>query len=340
MNRFDDEPLSPEERALADRLARLGPHDGPSAALDAKILAAAHAAVAPAPSRRRRWLGLAALPGGLITGAGMAAALVLVVGVVWQLRPSDPAPRPARSEGVAYVSAEIIQRKQPVVAPPPPAEAAVARALEPAPIQRRVASARSEAAPAIASAPPPMPAAAPAPKIMATVGPDEQSHYLDEAIMQAPAPAAYSSAPAAAAPAAPAPPAALSSEAAADAARREAFGLKRARQEEAYSETTAAAESRAAAKASAESATLDRIEVSGSRVKNDASLISAVVLADIPLDEDARLEAKAWLERIRERRATGDIDGARASLARFRQVHPDVRVPRDLRALAQPPATR
>ena len=35
------EPLGPEERALAARLARLGPHGEPSPALDARILAAA-----------------------------------------------------------------------------------------------------------------------------------------------------------------------------------------------------------------------------------------------------------------------------------------------------------
>ena len=37
------EPLTPEERALAARLARLGPHGEPSPALDARILAAARA---------------------------------------------------------------------------------------------------------------------------------------------------------------------------------------------------------------------------------------------------------------------------------------------------------
>lgn len=48
MNRND--PLSPEERDLAGRLARLGGPREPSAALDAAILAAARAAVAPQPA--------------------------------------------------------------------------------------------------------------------------------------------------------------------------------------------------------------------------------------------------------------------------------------------------
>ena len=39
------EPLSPEERALAERLSRLDAHREPAPALDAAILAAARAAV-------------------------------------------------------------------------------------------------------------------------------------------------------------------------------------------------------------------------------------------------------------------------------------------------------
>ena len=45
----DRDALTPEERALADRLARLGPQGEPSPALDARILAAARGA-SPAPA--------------------------------------------------------------------------------------------------------------------------------------------------------------------------------------------------------------------------------------------------------------------------------------------------
>lgn len=75
-----DEPLSQEERVLAERVARLGPHGEPSPALDARILAAAHAAAsAPALTRRstRRWP----------VALGIAASLTLAVGIAWQLRP-------------------------------------------------------------------------------------------------------------------------------------------------------------------------------------------------------------------------------------------------------------
>src|SRR5690606_21373803 len=98
MNRRDHEPLTTEERALAQRLSRLGGHAGPPPGLDAAILAAARAAVTPAPARRRR----ARWP----VGVGIAASLAVAVGVAWQLRPmpeeallqpafeSQPAPAP------------------------------------------------------------------------------------------------------------------------------------------------------------------------------------------------------------------------------------------------------
>lgn len=81
--------LTPEERALADRIARLGPQGEPSPALDARILAAARAATsAPATAgsartaprrRQRRWP----------VAFGAAATLAIVGGLAWQLRPVD-----------------------------------------------------------------------------------------------------------------------------------------------------------------------------------------------------------------------------------------------------------
>ncbi|GAA5079406.1 hypothetical protein [Lysobacter panacisoli] len=327
MSRPDHEPLSPEERALAERLARLGPHDGPSPALDAKILAAAHAAVAP--KRRRRWLGLTAIPGSLTTGAGMAAALVVVVGVVWQLRPSSPTPQVPREEGdMGYVSAEILERAPPAPAPPPPPMEAAkpARALQAPGVAR--APARKQEAPAAAS-----------------IAHDD--HYVDEAIVHAPATvAADTAATGAAAPApyaspvfaptpspafAPPPPAPVAQAAAEaemdareDMARRQVSAESASRDR---SEAAAAASAKRAAVASeSASPALDRIEVTGSS------------LAGVPVDEDLELPPDEWIERIRARRDDGDLDGARESLKRLREVHPRVRVPHDLRALAAPAA--
>ncbi|MBF6023555.1 hypothetical protein [Lysobacter niastensis] len=336
MNHPRHEPLTPEERALAERLARIGPHaDGPPPALDARILAAAHAAVAVEP-RRRRWLALTGVPASLITGAGMAAALALVVGVVWQMQPASGPVRAPKGEtaDMGYVSAEMIRRERAPAPPPPPpppeAPAAPALAVEP-PAPRKAltppAEARREAA---------TPQAAAAPAQAANVAEDA---YLDEAVVDAPAPAApagYSrqhrtppagamapapaSAPSMASPAAdeprfvPAPPAPPAPAAAM--AQRKAVAIE--------------AESRAKAAAAEEDASkqsLDTITVTGSRIR----------MTDIPPRDDARLSPDDWLERIRQRRDDGDLDGARTSLMLFRREHPHRRVPDGLRALPAGP---
>ena len=86
-----DGALTPEERALADRLARLGPQGEPSPMLDARILAAAHAAdnapraAAAAPAHRSPRRGARPWP----VAFGAAATLVIVGGLAWQLRPVD-----------------------------------------------------------------------------------------------------------------------------------------------------------------------------------------------------------------------------------------------------------
>src|SRR5688572_29811089 len=93
------EPLSPEERALGERLARLGPHGEPSSALDARILAAAHAAATtPAQARRpsRRWP----------VALGIAASLTLAVGIAWQLRPLQEATTYDEAASATAVQAE------------------------------------------------------------------------------------------------------------------------------------------------------------------------------------------------------------------------------------------
>jgi len=333
---------------MADRLARLGPHDGPSPALDAKILAAAHAAVAP--RRNRRWLALSGIPATLVTGAGMAAVLALAVGVVWQLRPSAPAARAPRGEGddFGYVTAEVIKRAEPTATvapppPPPPAEAAATARAVPAP------SARRDVAPSRAEAMTAKQPAAPA-----------QDHYLDEAVDPANAhPAQTAAAPAGRSdaeprafsysePAAPAPAAAMPAPAAAPAvaaegeqrqrmaaeadaaARSKAVAndaAKQARSRELRSQTAAVAAAEAggvATDAAASDSTLDRVEVTGSRGR----------MTEQPVRNDRELAPDQWLQRIRERRDSGDLDGARQSLALFRKANPRLRLPDDLRALA------
>lgn len=340
------EPLTPEERAWAERFTRVGPHDGPPPALDAKILAAAHAAVAGrrSSSARRRWPAY----------AGVAASLVVAVGLAWQLRPlwqtrpplseaaSAAAPVP-QDEGT--LSAEVLAAADPLArdsvanppSPPAPQPPLAPRRLK-APPPAVMATA---AAPAEAPAPPPAPAS---------------SHFLDEAVGDEGVPMDAHEAEIASGAGGQA-----QSRAAAEADSASRISASEQRERAAAASPTAfpEAQTERAAKATApapmpsyapaataprqhtvrpeisarkampapappgaaqDNTTLDRIEVTGSRIR----------LPDLPVRDDARLEPAAWLERIRERRDADDLDGARASLALFRKQHPRIRLPSDL----------
>jgi len=138
------EPLTPEERALAQSLSRLGPHGAPSPELDARILGAARAAVEDTPSRggavppnRRRWP----------LGMGVAASVLLAAGIAWQLRPSHDIPVASEAPAQTQRSAQLIGEDADVAAAdaaapaveslaPPPAivatePAAPTRAMQP-----------------------------------------------------------------------------------------------------------------------------------------------------------------------------------------------------------------
>lgn len=370
MTRHEHEPLTPEERALAERLARLGSHGGPSPALDAKILAAAHEAVFRTPRRQRRgWLGLGGGAGGLVTGLGLAASLTVVLGVVWQLRPGDTM-LPQMSEGAAGDVEHVIlvddlpssePRTRIVESPPsiaapapdrtsamPPAEARKAEsavrhqreearaASERASSERHAAEhgARAAASEATAEA-----------KALQRADPEADAQ-------QGPASAAPAAFPAAA-PVEPAPaPAASAPRRATYTRNARAQAERAARQAEASHDAGQAAQEAPAvhsqpapaparapapavdiageARAEADETSLDRIVVTGSRI--------APVVA-IPLHEDARLAASDWLERIRARQAAGDTDTARASLRLFRKAHPRVRLPDDLAELLAAPGS-
>ena len=127
---------TPEERALAQRLARVGPHGEPSPQIDARVLAAARAALdAPLVSRHhrsRRWP----------VALGVAASLVLAVGVAWRLRPLPP----GSTADLATPTHTTIQSN--------PAPAA-AQATTAAPAAQAAPEAASEASIATESPPPP-----------------------------------------------------------------------------------------------------------------------------------------------------------------------------------------
>lgn len=157
----DDAALTPEERELAEQIARAAPQRGPSPALDASILRAARVAVAaPHPTtppataatrststrrraQRRRWPAV----------FGVAATLALAFGLAWQMRPVDEVrvmtseapsipPRPQTSAGGPSAedqSAFVIQERaaaapaqaaDAVSAPEAPADIAQAKAIQ------------------------------------------------------------------------------------------------------------------------------------------------------------------------------------------------------------------
>ena len=186
---FPREPLTAEEQALARRLAQSAPHGEPSAALDARILAAARAADAKPRHQPRPWP----------IAFGVAASLVLALGIAWRLRPlpgpAVEAPHPAASteapvgfiepppeRRAAPAAMPLPEVAKPVATPSPPPSPAIAErrrqlpapAVEaPAPPEPPVvleAPAPAEAASA-APLPAPPPAAAPAPAVQAESAP-------------------------------------------------------------------------------------------------------------------------------------------------------------------------
>lgn len=319
MSPSSTEPLSPQERELAERLALAHPVAGPSAALDARVLAAAHAAAGghDRRSRPRRW------PAAI----GIAAALVLAVGVVWQLRPM-PETLPARGENPS-AAAEAVR-----VGPSPAADAtlsaAPAAADKAAAATSQVAETRliqpaaSPAALAEPTAPPtppsppspPGPAPARAPSVVPSVAaptpaivepatpsttPAEKSRR-PQAFQALPAPAAASRAAAAPEAVKPARPAAAAPPARVD------------------------TPSRKMRLAPTPDASADRL--------TGQSQARTLTINDLPVSSDRQLRPAAWLERVRQRLDAGDRQAARKSLRLFRLAHPQHRLPDDLRALA------
>jgi len=306
--------LTPEERDLAARLARVGPHGEPPAALDARILAAAHAAVAKAPRAHRRWPAV----------LGVAATLAIAIGITWQLRPHDDT-APVLHEGPAVAA----PAKTTEDAAAPVAEAASADAgnagasavMAPAPASESVPAPTLPAAPTPAQqrrAPADKPAQSiavtgtPAPQ--RTLSPPEARQASDEPLpLQPPAEAAVPTAvmaPPPPAPPAPPPPARVAAPAPTplpQSAPAPAMSRKAMAQPVAADTATEAALPR----------------------------INGRAVRDVPVEEDARLEATDWLDRIRLRQLADDMAGARASLALFRRYYPDRAIPEDLAALAR-----
>ncbi len=374
MTSRDHEPLTPDERALSARLVG-GDAPSPPASLDASILAASRAAIAPGaavtapmeataaptpqtPSNRiaprRRWP----------FGVGIAASLLVAVGVAWQLRPlpetaertwsempaTSSQPSPAAPAPVAASASPAITNEDAAPTPfaaadmTPAAEAAdAADTVEiveaPVPVETRPVP---DVSPAAVNAEPPAAEAAreplralsgtdvtdrsahtEPPQAERTAGamtsaqsvplPPSQKTAIGNQVVTAPVvrPAPSPAPPAPAAASAPAPPAAT----------RRAADLR-------ASEAPAASQQR-------QSAELEKMQESApSRRMRD----SAVVEGDDdepPASADSPEVRKAWLARIRELVADGQIEAARASLVEFHRRHPQAALPDDLRPLIE-----
>lgn len=313
MNNRPTEPLSAEERELAALLGRIGPHGEPSPTLDAKILAAAHAAVARdaarAPVRRRRWPAL----------AGLAASVLIAAGIGWQLLPRHET---SMQVGEAPVSVQRIgDASTPAsadVAAPAAEPIAVPEVSKPAPMK------------ALA---PPQAAPLPSPAVPAR----ERRYEAPPVDVAEPRPTGIVSSPAAPSPPPPPPPAPPAPAAVVMQRAPRAFAPAAAtaptvERKQAYAAEAAAApapaadtgtETRAAAN---DSATLDSVVVSGSRADETDVL-------GIEIEADTRLSKRDWLHRIELRRTQGDTDGARESLRLFVRKYPRATVPSDLRDL-------
>ena len=333
-----DNLLTPEERELAQLTRRLGPQGGPSPALDARILAAADAAVATRPARtpKPRWP----------VAIGLAASVVFAVGIAWQLRPVQQAaivteapvaysprqPSAAASHESKAVAGQAAEAAEDAVAAETTVpEAVVADARGPAASAAAVVVAPG--APAMTSRPVPAVASAPLPRPPVRAMPAEAPSVARESREER-----YSAQAAPPPPRAPAPfVSATATEPApgfvADAPADASAGQQAAAIEGALRSSNAATakqsaprdDARARAGREAERRALDRVEVSGSRLKRTD--------LQVPVAEDAQLAVDEWLERVRTRYGLGDAGAARQSLLLFMKDHPGEPIPGDLEPL-------
>ena len=302
MNRLPPQPLDAQERALAAQLPRLHGRSEPTAELDARILAAAHAAAQqPAKPARRRWAAPLAL----------AASLCLAVGVAWrvQFTPAPPAaPASSAQRAAPDVAAEAARTTMPA------ADSARAISNTAPPVTQRPAPIR---APSAASTPPPQ-------RVLAPPPPPE----APPVVLESPRAFAQDAAPAPAPPPAPPVPAAAARAATAAATTEAAQPMANgalAPTATRSSDTLAAPSAR-------------RPEAVMGKARQDQRLPEPAS-ADAPLDDvppatmASPAARDAWLKRIRQLHQQGDLDAARASLAEFRRRYPQATLPPDLREL-------
>jgi hypothetical protein len=286
-------PLDSEERALSEALKRV-PASDPGAELDARVLGMARAALHPkadAPVRRHRLQRLSWL--------GSAAGAVLAVGIGWQLSRTEPELGP----GLPSASTAAPQMQAPAESQSLEFEV-IRRPAEPASPAPPVANSSAAAEALRESVGNARAAKAEGSAARPTEPRRRQSEARADGERAAPVPAPL---------AAPPPPQA------------------HAEPEQPRTEAPAgSAELTGDDGAVTGETTLDRVEVTGSRVRG-FDLLDADGFP--PIVHDARLQPREWIERIRARRAAGQDENARKSLEDFARSYPYLVVPADLRPL-------
>jgi len=306
MTRLPREPLDADERALAARLPRLHGREEPDAALDARILAAAHAAMSAVPvaKRRRGW----------IVPLTAAASVSLAVGLAWQLQ-APPAPQLAPASAAVAAGGDASDASPALMhsidAPPPPHAEFITPAPVPSPA-RQATPPDHEARIARESAPA-EPAAESRPATPMFVPPPPPAAMADAMPVAAPPPAP----PAPLAPLAPPAPVtaqgAMARSAAADVGASATGAAMPAQAKRTRNEAEAAA-------------TLDTV--------TPEQFAKAVAEDDVPpATMNAPAARDTWLKRIGELQQQGRIDDAKASLAEFRRRYPEAVLPPELRKL-------
>lgn len=363
--RDPDAALTPEERALAERIARATSQHAPSAALDARILALAQEAmtvpdapVAPvammppatrtppphARSARRRWP----------AAFGIAATLALAVGLAWQLRPlhdmqdtaSETVPAAVADQATAAGAAPAVAARAGTapgdtasMATPPTQDAAAGRDAATAAADDD-AAAPGVAVPAAVTA-----TAVTAPADMAPSPPVAAPPKFDN-----PSPAAAAPPPPPPVPAAkpqllpqraglppPAPAAQAFSAAPATGMLQDSDAQAATTGREHRAEAADAASPRAAAKTAAAAAAppspAPRAGMPAEEV--DRVFTDQPLDAEPPASADSPQVQQAWLKRVRELLAQGKREIARDSLREYQRRYPQAPLPDDLRALLE-----
>ncbi len=311
--------LSDDERELA-RVVRALPGGEPPAALDALILKAATDAVASSHSQKKSsWakglLGTSAL------WIGTAAASVLTIGIGWQVFQSMGAPidELPDSENVMSrqeidsdhksdsITVEMMPAREPTPTSPPPlspnaeseqvADAAAAfvdPVEKPKTMQPEMRVREAVAQNEMADA-----------TLAKKSNDDKDSRRRDQAKAEADwVPQTAGAVASVAAPAVPPPPAP------------------------------------AAPANYSERKELNAVVVTGSRVRRVDSessqpvqVLSRADISETAITEDAKLRPDLWLDAIKDRVESDDINGAKASLKLYKKTHPKLRIPHELRFL-------